>query len=77
MRRLCSGGVLEGVVASVVASRPSAHVETRTVRNSDFVEVTVVDGEERVFSGAFVYGFRNIQNLVMKTKVGAGSACQK
>ncbi|KAM7453778.1 hypothetical protein BLSTO_05470 [Blastocystis sp. subtype 1] len=72
-----SGGVLEGVVASVVASRPSAHVETRTVRNSDFMEVTVVDGEERVFSGAFVYGFRNIQNLVMKTKVGAGSACQK
>nr|AHC97348.1 cytosolic Fe-S cluster assembly factor [Blastocystis sp. ATCC 50177/Nand II] len=68
-----SGGVLEGVVASVVASRPSANVEwvrTRTVRNSDFVEVTVVDGEERVFSGAFVYGFRNIQNLVMKTKVG-------
>lgn len=47
------------------------------MRNSDFVEVTVVDGEERVFGGAFVYGFRNIQNLVMKTKVGAGSACQE
>lgn len=42
---------------------------TRNVRNSDFVEVTVVDNQERVFSGAFIYGFRNIQNLVMKVKV--------
>ena len=37
----------------------------------------MVDGETRVFSGAFVYGFRNIQNLVMKMKVGVGCACQK
>lgn len=39
------------------------------MRNSDFVEVSVVEGDERVFTGAFVYGFRNIQNLVMKMKV--------
>lgn len=39
------------------------------MRNGDFVEVSVVDGDERVFTGAFVYGFRNIQNLVMKMKV--------
>lgn len=42
---------------------------TRNVRNSDFVEVTVVDNQEKVFSGAFIYGFRNIQNLVMIVKV--------
>lgn len=44
---------------------------TRNVRNSDFVEVTVVDNQEKVFSGAFIYGFRNIQNLVMIVKVRA------
>ena len=42
---------------------------TRNVRNSDFVEVTVVDNQEKVFSGAFIYGFRNIHILVMIVKV--------
>ena len=41
----------------------------RTVRNSDFVEVTVVENDQIHFRGAFIYGFKNIQNLVMKMKV--------
>ena len=49
---------------------------TKTVRNSDFVEVTVVDNQEKVFSGAFIYGFRNIQNLVMKVKVRIAFDCE-
>lgn len=39
------------------------------MRNSDFVEVTVKKENEILMKGAFIYGFRNIQNLVMKMKV--------
>lgn len=42
----------------------------RTVRNSDFIEVNVVEGDVIHFRSAFIYGFKNIQNLVMKMKVG-------
>ncbi len=41
----------------------------RTVRNSDFIEVDVCEGDVTIFKGAFIYGFRNIQNLVMKMRV--------
>ena len=39
------------------------------MRNSDFVEVTVKKENEILMKGACIYGFRNIQNLVMKMKV--------
>ena len=39
------------------------------MRNSDFIEVTVKKENEILMKGAFIYGFRNIQNLVMKMKV--------
>ena len=39
------------------------------MRNSDFVEVTVKKENDILMKGAFIYGFRNIQNLVMKMKV--------
>ena len=39
------------------------------MRNSDFVEITVKKENEILMKGAFIYGFRNIQNLVMKMKV--------
>lgn len=45
------------------------------MRNSDFVEVEVGAEEHVLFSGAFVYGFRNIQNLAMKMKVEICVAC--
>lgn len=41
----------------------------KEMRNKDYVEVTVKKGDSVVFRGAYVYGFRNIQNLVMKIKV--------
>lgn len=41
----------------------------KEMRNKDFVEVTVKKDDAVVFRGAYVYGFRNIQNLVMKIKV--------
>lgn len=44
-------------------------IRLKTVRNSDYVEVTVRKGEEIILKGAYVYGFRNIQNLVMRMKV--------
>lgn len=77
---MSSGGVLQSLLKFELLSRPAARLEfvflletherTRTVRNSDFVESSVVVGEETVFRGAFIYGFRNIQNLTMKIKVG-------
>ena len=41
----------------------------KTIRNNDYVEVTVREDDRIVLKGAFIYGFRNIQNLVMKMKV--------
>ncbi|KAM7530854.1 hypothetical protein LguiB_034264 [Lonicera macranthoides] len=45
-------------------------LEFKTIRNSDFQEVTLeVDGEI-VLKFALCYGFRNLQNIVRKVKVG-------
>lgn len=44
-------------------------IRLKTIRNSDYVEVTVRKGEEVLLKGAYVYGFRNIQNLSMRMKV--------
>lgn len=44
-------------------------IRLKTIRNNDYVEVNVRKGEEIVLKGAYVYGFRNIQNLVMRMKV--------
>ena len=46
----------------------------KEVRNKDYVEVTVKKDDTVVFRGAYVYGFRNIQNLVMKIKVAVWEA---
>ena len=48
----------------------------KEVRNKDYVEVTVKKDDAVVFRGAYVYGFRNIQNLVMKIKVAVWEAGQ-
>ena len=77
---MSSGGVLQSLLKMELLSRPAARLvfvlfvgnstkRNRTVRNSDFVESTVCVGDEIVFRGAFIYGFRNIQNLTMKLKV--------
>ena len=42
----------------------------KSVRNNDFVEVVVKKEENVLMKGCFIYGFRNIQNLVMRMKVG-------
>lgn len=80
---MSSGGVLQSLLKFELLARPAARLvfdlfvensmkRTRTVRNSDFVESSVCVGEETVFRGAFIYGFRNIQNLTMKIKVELG-----
>ena len=84
---MSSGGVLQSLLKFELLSRPAARLvfalfvensmkRTRTVRNSDFVESSVCVGEEIVFRGAFIYGFRNIQNLAMKIKVDLGIGVQ-
>ena len=84
---MSSGGVLQSLLKFELLARPAARLvfdlfvensmkRTRTVRNSDFVESSVCVGEEIVFRGAFIYGFRNIQNLAMKIKVDLGIGVQ-
>ncbi|KAF9580380.1 hypothetical protein BGW38_002994 [Lunasporangiospora selenospora] len=74
-----SGGFLEYImryaarelfgIAGVDVSR-SLGVEVKTVRNSDFREVTleVPGSDQPLLRFAAAYGFRNIQNLVRKVK---------
>ncbi|MCO5547603.1 hypothetical protein L7F22_001054 [Adiantum nelumboides] len=47
-----------------------SHLEFRTLRNSDFKELTLEVEGEVVLHFACCYGFRNIQNLVRKMKAG-------
>ncbi|KAI5077738.1 hypothetical protein GOP47_0007562 [Adiantum capillus-veneris] len=47
-----------------------SHLEFRTLRNSDFKELTLEVEGEVVLRFACCYGFRNIQNLVRKVKSG-------
>ncbi|CAM8981945.1 unnamed protein product [Rhodiola kirilowii] len=45
-------------------------LEFKTIKNSDFREVTLEVNGETVLKFAFCYGFRNLQNVVRKIKVG-------
>ncbi|KAG1358709.1 protein NAR1 [Cocos nucifera] len=45
-------------------------VEFRSVRNSDFKEVTLEVEGKTVLKFALCYGFRNLQNIVRKIKIG-------
>lgn len=69
-----SGGYAECVfrhAAAVLFGRNDlGPVEFRALRNSDFREVSLEVGGERVLRFACAYGFRNIQNLVRKIKAG-------
>ncbi|KAG0264230.1 hypothetical protein DFQ27_001349 [Actinomortierella ambigua] len=74
-----SGGFLEYVMQYAarevygvdgVDVEQSRGVEVKTVRNSDFREVTLEVQGKVVLRFAAAYGFRNIQNLVRKVKGG-------
>lgn len=45
-------------------------LDFRTIRNSDFQEVTLQVEGEVVLKFALCYGFRNLQNIVRKIKIG-------
>uniref|UniRef100_A0A5B7ARH9 Putative cytosolic Fe-S cluster assembly factor narfl n=1 Tax=Davidia involucrata TaxID=16924 RepID=A0A5B7ARH9_DAVIN len=45
-------------------------LEFKTIRNSDFREVSLNVGGETVLKFALCYGFRNLQNIVRKIKIG-------
>ncbi|ORX92524.1 cytosolic Fe-S cluster assembly factor narfl [Basidiobolus meristosporus CBS 931.73] len=48
----------------------SPHVTVKTLRTADFYEVCLMDGQKELLKFAGAYGFRNIQNLVRKVKLG-------
>ncbi|KAJ1968580.1 Cytosolic Fe-S cluster assembly factor nar1 [Dispira parvispora] len=62
---------LDSVVPGTVEGASSPLIRVKTVRNADFREVTLVlpDGSVGLRFAA-VYGFRNIQTLVRKIKLG-------
>ncbi|KAJ1649845.1 Cytosolic Fe-S cluster assembly factor nar1 [Dispira simplex] len=62
---------LDCIAPSTVEGASSPLIQTKTVRNADFREVTLVlpDGSVGLRFAA-VYGFRNIQTLVRKIKLG-------
>lgn len=71
-----SGGYAETIfrhAAKTIFGREiKGPLEFKNVRNSDFREVTLeVDGEI-VLKFALCYGFRNLQNIVRKIKIGKG-----
>jgi len=66
-----SGGYLEHIVKYASKEMYGLTLESlkyKTLRNQDFKEVTVEDGEKVLFKFAIAYGFRNIQNIVQKIK---------
>lgn len=69
-----SGGFVEHVFREAALSLFGKMVEgplqMRILRNQDFREVTLEINGEKVLNFATVYGFRNIQNLVRKLKMG-------
>ncbi|KAK9935875.1 hypothetical protein M0R45_012749 [Rubus argutus] len=69
-----SGGYAETVfryAAKVIFGREiEGPVDFRTVKNSDFQEVTLEVEGKTVLKFALCYGFRNLQNVVRKIKTG-------
>ena len=73
-----SGGYLEHILSTVLASKPSSSLVTSRGRNADVVEYTITssssslpsEGQQPgpIFKAARYYGFHNIQNLVRKLK---------
>uniref|UniRef100_A0A8H7Y3A8 Cytosolic Fe-S cluster assembly factor NAR1 n=1 Tax=Psilocybe cubensis TaxID=181762 RepID=A0A8H7Y3A8_PSICU len=75
-----SGSYLHWIMGSVLRQVAGGTVEVKTMRNADYEEYTIRDGERVVFRGATCYGFRNLQNIVRKVgkeqgvRTGTGAA---
>ncbi|KAA1472902.1 iron hydrogenase [Dentipellis sp. KUC8613] len=69
-----SGSYLHTLLAHHVHTSPvPLTLTTKTPRNSDHTEYTLVDSDGApVFRAATCYGFRNLQNVVRKVARGAG-----
>ncbi|KAL6200873.1 hypothetical protein ACLB2K_024588 [Fragaria x ananassa] len=69
-----SGGYAETIfryAAKVIFGREiEGPVDFRTIKNSDFQEVTLEVEGKTVLKFALCYGFRNLQNVVRKIKIG-------
>ncbi|KAL6197824.1 hypothetical protein ACLB2K_027617 [Fragaria x ananassa] len=69
-----SGGYAETILryaAKVIFGREiEGPVDFRTIKNSDFQEVTLEVEGKTVLKFALCYGFRNLQNVVRKIKIG-------
>ncbi|QRV94159.1 cytosolic Fe-S cluster assembly factor NARFL-like protein [Ceratobasidium sp. AG-Ba] len=70
-----SGSYLQSLIDSIALTAQSPSVSTKTIRNTDYEEYTLVDeaaGGKVLFRGAKCYGFRNLQNIVRKVGRDAG-----
>lgn len=77
-----AGGYLENVLRIAAKSifgiddlsAPGVHLKSAQMRNADMREYVLrVDGRKEYFKFAAAYGFRNIQNVVRKIKMGTCS----
>ena len=78
-----SGSYLHSLILAIArASQQSPKLESKTVRNADYVEHTLraTSSGDVIFRGATCYGFRNLQNVVRRVgrtagvQVGRGAA---
>jgi iron only hydrogenase large subunit-like protein len=76
-----SGSYLHGIISHLQeTSATPLTLNVKMIRNADYEEYTLTDGERVVFRGAKCYGFRNLQNIVRKVgrergvRTGAGAA---
>lgn len=72
-----SGGYLWYILYRLQMQHPGSEIRTIHGKNSDVVEYQLVDGDDVLFRGSQVYGFRNIQNLVRKLKPGKKSVVRR
>ncbi|PPQ67293.1 hypothetical protein CVT25_005877 [Psilocybe cyanescens] len=75
-----SGSYLQSIMEHLLARSANAEVGVKMIRNTDYEEYTITEGEKVVFKGAKCYGFRNLQNIVRKVgkeqgvRTGTGAA---
>ena len=76
-----SGSYLQSIIKHLQEDvQTELGVSVKMIRNADYEEYTITEGEKVMFKGAKCYGFRNLQNVVRKVgkergvRTGTGAA---
>ncbi|KAK8803289.1 hypothetical protein WA158_000983 [Blastocystis sp. Blastoise] len=64
-----SGNYLNALISHIYSHSPvPLQIKWKPGKNPDFTEIQLYNGDECVFRGCYVYGYRNLQNIIMKIK---------